>query len=157
MNEFLSSSNSVNHSSYLRILALGCLDIFVTLPIGILGLVIDVKQNMIVFYTGWTVLHTEWEPLGITKEMWGSTPFGTFDVKWNEWVNVFFALIYFALFGLTAEARAKYRRTFRLFLRPTGLKLTTTESELSTVNFGTQHVANEAVSLSLGYVYFYNI
>lgn len=58
MNEFLSSSSTVNHSSYLRILALGCLDIFVTLPIGILGLVVDVKENVIVFYPGWTELHT---------------------------------------------------------------------------------------------------
>lgn len=150
MNEFLSSSSTVNHSSYLRILALGCLDIFVTLPIGILGLVVDVKENVIVFYPGWTELHTDWEPLGIMKEMWSSTPFATFDVKWNEWVNVFFALIYFALFGLTVEARAKYRRVFHLAIRPTGLKLTSADSELSTVNFGSRHVANEAVSVSLG-------
>lgn len=150
MNEFLSSSSSVNHSSYLRILSLGCLDIFVTLPIGILGLVVDVKENVIVFYTGWTELHTDWEPPGITKEMWSSTPFGTFDVKWNQWVNVFFALIYFALFGLTAEARAKYRRAFHFALRPIGLNLTAEVSELSTINFSSQHVANEAVSVSLG-------
>lgn len=82
--------------------------------------------------------------------MWSSTPFATFDVIWNEWVNVFFALIYFALFGLTVEARAKYRRAFHLAIRPTGLKLTAADSELSTVNFGSHHVANEAVSVSLG-------
>ena len=80
MNEFLSSGGSINHSAYFRVLALGCLDILVTLPIGILNLAVDIKENEIVFYQGWSVIHTDWEPFGVTKRMWATTPFGTFDV-----------------------------------------------------------------------------
>ena len=150
MNEFLSSGGSINHSAYFRVLALGCLDILVTLPIGILNLAVDIKENEIVFYQGWSAIHTDWEPFGVTKRMWATTPFGTFDVKWNDWVSVYFALVFFALFGLTAEARAKYMRALYFVLQPLGIKPATKEPELSTVMFGSQNAGNGAVSLSFG-------
>lgn len=152
MNEFLSSSGSMSHNTYLRILALGCLDVFVTLPIGVLGLAVDIKENRIVFYQGWTTIHSFWEPQQVTKEMWTVTPFGTFDVKWNEWISVFFALVFFVLFGLTSEAREKYRRVLRFVLRPVGLKYAATDTVLSDVVFDTRHVGNDAISVSFGCV-----
>ena len=150
MNEVLSSNTSISHSTCLRILALGCLDILVSLPIGIISVYVDVKGNTIVFYQGWTVIHSNWEPFAVTKEMWTDAPFGVFDLNWNEWISVYYSVVFFALFGLTVEARSKYKRALNFVLRWFGLNCIKEGDNLSTIDFGSRNAGNGTFSLPVG-------
>lgn len=109
MNTFLDSNSAVNRLNYWGMIALGCLDSLVTLPLVSMGLMIDIRENPFEFYQGWTFLHKDWKPLLIPKSVWVSSGFwGIFNVKWGECINPLFALIFFLLFGTTPQARARY-------------------------------------------------
>ena len=65
LNRFLQSNNSISRANYFRILALASIDILITLPFGIVSIVLEalpaVGQERIPFYPGWTSLHSKWE------------------------------------------------------------------------------------------------
>ena len=121
MNEFLRSANSGVHRNYFRILAIGCVDIFIGIPIGLFYLLSGVLLfGPITFYDGWKETHTPWEPDPI--------PF----TEWVGDLGDYITAIYcgarapviggpiFVLFGLTAESRAIYvlwLRNALVFLR----------------------------------------
>lgn len=44
-----------------------------------------------------------------TAEEWGCDKWLVFTVKWNEWVYVLHAIVFFSIFGTTLEARRQYR------------------------------------------------
>ncbi|VDB87015.1 unnamed protein product [Peniophora sp. CBMAI 1063] len=114
---FLQSNNSVNRTHYFRILALASIDILLTLPIGIANIVLSVEDEVarigpIPFYFGWTYDHTGWQPQSYSYAAVVSE--GTFVVAQEyfvQWTSPALAFAIFALFGITAEARASYWRT----------------------------------------------
>lgn len=114
----------LNQSQFFRMFALGCFDSFITLPITFTGLVSNVIGSgpSFNFYQGWTFIHSNWEPVLVPKSIWASFKWSAFSVYWDQWVNPFFALVFFALFGLTPEAREGYRRAFRCISRPFGVQ-----------------------------------
>ena len=113
VNEFLGSNGSINHSNYYRILALGLLDVLLTLPISILGITVDAVQEPIDFWPGWAAGHADWSEIAqAPASLWQSIFWVNFTIRWDEWINTAFALVFFLLFGLTGEARAGYRRAF---------------------------------------------
>lgn len=139
MNEFLDSKSSVNRSSYHRMLALGSLDAFITLPITILGLVEDLMIGPLTIYQGWSFNHSGWAPVTLSSSEWKSSGFWSiFSTRLNEWINPLFAVIFFLLFGTTQEARAWYRRTLWLLVKPFGLK-PKVNFGASSVRFGSLH------------------
>lgn len=92
-------------------LALGCFDTFITLPVTIVVLVISILHaKPLEFYQGWTYTHSNWGPALFPKKSWSADKWAVFTVHWGEWLMPFIALVFFALFGLTREARAGYRR-----------------------------------------------
>ncbi|KZV59381.1 fungal pheromone STE3G-protein-coupled receptor [Peniophora sp. CONT] len=116
MNEFLQSNNSVSRVNYFRIFALASIDVFLTLPIGIVTIVLQATQVLAVLgkfplYAGWTILHTDWEPVGISyAELLAD---GTSTIAQNYftlWTSPVLAFVIFGLFGVTTEARASYWR-----------------------------------------------
>jgi hypothetical protein len=62
-NEFLQSNGSVNRPNYFRILALACIDITLTLPLGTAALVLNITPGIDGFYDGWDVVHSNFEPV----------------------------------------------------------------------------------------------
>lgn len=121
MNEHLNSFDAeLNQSHIYRVFALGCFDAFITLPITITNLVLNIERTrpLFNFYQGWAYIHSDWEPVLVPKSVWSATNMFVFTVHWDEWINPFFALVFFALFGLTPEARKGYRRFFRFLRRP---------------------------------------
>lgn len=101
----------MNHSKYYRILALGLFDVLFTLPISILGITVDAVQQPIDFWPGWTLAHADWsEIVQVPSDLWQSVFWVNFTIRWDEWINTAFALVFFLLFGFTHEARAGYRR-----------------------------------------------
>lgn len=123
-NHLDSSDTELQASQFFRMFALGCFDAFITLPISIMSLVnnIVVTGPLFQFYQGWTFVHSDWEPLLAPTSAWSTSKWGVVSVYWDEWLSPFFALVFFALFGLTPEARNGYRRFFRFLRRPFGAR-----------------------------------
>ena len=113
INDFLRSTTSVSRKTYFRILALASIDIMLTLPIGIVNVVLNataaLAQGGLPFYWGWSVLHTDWEPVGISYadlKANGTASLGQF--YFSHWTSPALAFVIFGLFGLSSEARASY-------------------------------------------------
>ncbi|KZV72081.1 STE3-domain-containing protein [Peniophora sp. CONT] len=109
----ISSDDSITHTNYLRILALANIDILLTLPIGIASVILVVKDTLsstsLSFYSGWTYVHTEWDPLSASyAELIASGTFTVAEVYFVHWAPVFLSFVIFGLFGISAEARAAY-------------------------------------------------
>lgn len=120
MNDYLDSCDAELSQSHLyRLFALGCFDLIVTLPIAVTNLVFNfISDPSFIFYQGWTLIHSDWEPALIPKSIWSADKVSASTVYWDEWINPFLALVFFALFGLTSEAREEYRKLFRFLRRP---------------------------------------
>jgi hypothetical protein len=96
----------------MRILAIGILDIVLTLPFGILTVVARVKgRKSLPFYPGWSVVHSYWEPFSVTYDELLELGFwDVFQTYLNNWIVAILSIVIFALFGFTKEARATYWR-----------------------------------------------
>ena len=69
------------------------------------------------FYSGWTVVHTDWEPKSTSYE--GLSESGTSVVArqyFISWTSPILAFVIFGLFGATQDARASYLRAIRTVL-----------------------------------------
>ena len=62
------------------------------------------------FWPGWTAIHTDWSPVGITTSEWEKFSLNHFVIHWNEWKTPIFAYIFFIVYGLTNQARDRYMR-----------------------------------------------
>lgn len=123
--EFFSSHPLITHGDYLRVMALGCLDILVTLPLVILGIVADFAPAQNVrFWPGWAEAHAGWiRPIErVPAAGWHPDVWTSINVRLFEWVYVLLALVNFLLFGLTQKARARYARAYWAIARPLGFK-----------------------------------
>ncbi|VDB95836.1 unnamed protein product [Peniophora sp. CBMAI 1063] len=116
INNFLRSNASVSRTNYMRILVLASIDLWLTLPIGIVKIVLEVTYALsppkyFPFYPGWHHLHSEWGPVSVTYAEQQSD--GTADLAqsyFSHWSTNIIAFAIFGLFGLTSEARASYWR-----------------------------------------------
>ncbi|KZV69827.1 fungal pheromone STE3G-protein-coupled receptor, partial [Peniophora sp. CONT] len=115
IDSFLRSNTSVSRTNYFRILVLASLDILLTLPIGIVNITLKIVQALSVnefpFYPGWTFLHTDWEPFGVSyTELQAEDTANFAGTYFAQWTSPVLAFIIFGLFGVTPEARASYWR-----------------------------------------------
>ncbi|KAI0036394.1 pheromone A receptor-domain-containing protein [Vararia minispora EC-137] len=126
-NNFLQSGISVSRPSYLRLFALASVDIVLTFPSGVANIIVDIKsrspEGAFQFYSGWASTHSDWAPISYTyKELQNMGGWSLLNYDLNRWCSVILSLVIFALFGLTAEARATYRRGFYAICKPFGLR-----------------------------------
>ena len=118
INSFLQSNNSVSRTNYYRIFALASIDIVLTLPIGIATIALQSAEltafGHLPFYRGWTVVHTDWEPVSNSYEevLEGGTS-TVAQFYFVQWTSPILAFAIFGLFGVTSEARASYWRIIR--------------------------------------------
>ena len=106
---------SEDRQYYLRILIIGIADIIITLPLGIISMVVETQEvRPFVFYPGWDVIHTNWGPQQIPSILWKSDIWEIAVVQINYYVAPFTALWVFCLFGMTRQARTTYRRPFKI-------------------------------------------
>lgn len=116
-NHFLNSNDLVTRTSYLRVLAVASIDILLTLPIGVTNLILGAlaAPHTVTFYPGWEAVHSHWNP--VSESYAEFLEGGTFNVArtyFTRWTSPVLAFAIFALFGLTAQARATYCRPFSL-------------------------------------------
>jgi hypothetical protein len=120
-NQFLHSNGSVNRQNYIRILILACVDIFLTLPIGIITIIGQVITSLLIpnpspephypFYFGWDFIHSDWDPEALPySEVVESGRWAVTGLYFQNWISPVLAVTIFALFGITSEARATYWR-----------------------------------------------
>lgn len=131
---------SVSSDVYLRVILLGCVDAVITLPISIVRLVSKLAPPPPSFYPGWDEVHANFsyipvETVGEWKEDWRAT----IQVRYDLWINLFSAFGFFALFGLTTEARTAYRSSYWKIMSPLGFKEPTSPEDtvISDMRFGT--------------------
>lgn len=155
MHDYLDSCDvELSQSHFYRMFALGSFDSFITLPITITDLAttfVTVGPRLI-FYQGWTSLHSGWEPVHVSKGLWSMEKSNAFLVYWAEWIDPFLALVFFALFGLTPGARKGYRRFILSLGRPFGVTqvpVETTEDVLPQAVFKSGRGTNATITSNI--------
>ncbi|KAJ7473100.1 hypothetical protein B0H11DRAFT_1918963 [Mycena galericulata] len=104
----------MSRTSYLRILALGCLDIVITLPISIINLVSFSflatlsGPSSLPAYVGWQTNHANFSASGVPYADLTDTPWDTFTTYFDYGQYTVLAVAIFALFGMTSSARSAY-------------------------------------------------
>ncbi|VDC06428.1 unnamed protein product [Peniophora sp. CBMAI 1063] len=141
MHEFLQSNNSVSRFNYFRIFALASIDILLTLPIGVVNIVLLVTGELSYWgtfpiYEGWTTIHSGWGPIAIS-----GSQVSRIQMYFSRWTSPVLSFAIFGLFGATKEARASYWLTFRTVggwfgWKPTLRTRRTARSPLGTMEFG---------------------
>lgn len=124
LGEILASSSHLDRRSFIKVLALGLFDIFITLPLTVYDLVQNfLPGGITTFWPGWKTAHSEISSVPtITSEEWKSAgPVVVSSIIVNEWINPLFAIIFFTLFGLTENNRLWYRNLFwKMVAKPLG-------------------------------------
>ncbi|VDB95846.1 unnamed protein product [Peniophora sp. CBMAI 1063] len=119
INSILQSDRSSLRTNYLRILILASIDLVLTLPIAIMRITLDVVTALsslesFPFYSGWTQLHANWEPVSFSYAE--QQTFGTASLVqlcFGDWTSPILSFAIFGLFGVTSEARCSYWRIIR--------------------------------------------
>ncbi|KZV75247.1 fungal pheromone STE3G-protein-coupled receptor [Peniophora sp. CONT] len=140
VNRFLRSNNSVSNTMYIRIILLASLDFLFTLPPNLTNLALEVSYSVrnggIPFYPGWHIIHTNWAP----EVVFNTPPIRALDqarIYFESWYPPVMAIVIFALFGLTTEARASYWRILHTIGGWFGWKPTVrSQSAMGTMEFG---------------------
>ncbi|VDC04657.1 unnamed protein product [Peniophora sp. CBMAI 1063] len=114
INRLLSSNNSISYINYLRIFAFASLDVLLTLPIGIVSVILtaiaESSQDW-VFYRGWAFDHKNWGPVSVPYEIQVAAGSSALAQRYfAQWTSPVLAFALFGLFGVTSEARASYWR-----------------------------------------------
>ncbi|KZV65945.1 STE3-domain-containing protein [Peniophora sp. CONT] len=130
INHFLPRHNSAARTNHIRILVLASIDVILTLPIGIVTIILGVTSQLstgagLPFYRGWTYDHTDWEPESFSYQSIAAE--GRFVLAQNYfalWTSPVLAFAIFGLFGATGEARASYWRAICTICGWFGWKLT---------------------------------
>ena len=95
---------------------LGCADAMIYFPLNILPLVtfyeFTTQSGVNIFYPGWRLVHSDWTPISVPESIWKTLFWNVFNIRWNQWINVFYGVLFFLLFGVTTEARESYKRVF---------------------------------------------
>ena len=148
----LASNTTMNRSGFLKLLALGLFDIFLTLPLSIVALVQDLLEGDITgFWPGWKAVHASFSTIPtFTLEEWKSAGFwSVFTIRLSQWINPIFAVAFFLLFGTTKQKRDWYRSIFWKIMRPFGLK-PRVDQVASDVIFGSGPMVNSATNDTRG-------
>lgn len=121
MSKFLNSTGVVFGGDFIRQLTLSCLVIsplLLGVPLQIIQItdMANTEKDMgssFVFWPGWTVIHTDWDPNSLDTSEW--TKFGfwyKFQHRFAEWMNPLCASYLFAIYDLTEDACECYRSLF---------------------------------------------
>lgn len=128
MHEFLSSNQDITSNRYNRLMAIACLDTIFNLPVIISVIVTSVLQGKesVASYDSWKHVHGIGTLPGFSNanvslssilqtpdSEWSTGGWeAVLNVKWNEWIYVLHAVVFFSVFGTTPEMRQYYRAAF---------------------------------------------
>ncbi|KLO14127.1 fungal pheromone STE3G-protein-coupled receptor [Schizopora paradoxa] len=128
INENLQSNAEVTPNKYIRVMAITCLTLFLDMPVVIIVVTTRLleghESDLNNPYRSWsTARDGSMSKIAVTTaEVWGSNKWLVFTVKWNEWIYLPHAIVFFTIFGTTPEARRRYRSVTSNLLSSIGLK-----------------------------------
>lgn len=99
----------------MRILALASVDVILTLPVGVVSFALTAQTTIgdgDAFYEGWTKTHANWAPVVVPFTGNGSRV-TLVRIYLLPFLPALQAFCIFGLLGLTPDARASYRNTWR--------------------------------------------
>lgn len=148
LDEALASGSPLNRRGFHKILALGLFDILLTFPSTLVNLLVDTVRDdgVATFWSGWRAAHSNFSSVSTsTSEEWKSVGFGVIlGIKFGQWNYPAFAIMFFALFGLTENNRVWYRNIFWKMLKPFGF-LPHLKPKSSAIAFGSGPVSDSGV------------
>jgi len=124
IDEIIASHAHLDSGRFFKIVALGLFDILITLPAGIFDLATELLEGGLpTFWPGWRATHAAFSSIPtVTSNEWKSSGFGSVsDIRFSQWINPLFAIVFFVLFGLTAKNRLWYRGLFWKTMKPFGI------------------------------------
>ena len=124
MEEFISSMSSTEtRSSYFRQMALAIFDALIVPAVQIGDVILGYRKlnAPFVFSYPWKLIHSDWTPITVPESEWTRFPWLVLAIKQMEWLNPILAVIFFAFFGTTVEARKLYKRALGSILGMVGL------------------------------------
>ncbi|KLO14128.1 fungal pheromone STE3G-protein-coupled receptor [Schizopora paradoxa] len=142
MNEVISSQTNATPNKYIRVMVVTCLNLLFDLPVLVIIVVTHAVQGhtetMNFPFYSWEFIHDTLNMIVETDaSMWGAPGRGwqVFENKWNEWIYVLQAIVFFCVFGTTPEARRRYRCALSWVLEKTRLKKKAPSKEESDMVF----------------------
>ena len=113
---FETHPGAISDNQYFRVLAIGCLDILITLPLGVFSSITPIIQGSIIpFYPGWAITHSLGDTAVLfSSDDWKSNPSTVAALVFGQWNTFFLAFVIFALFGLSETSVTFYRNTFQM-------------------------------------------
>ena len=101
-------------------MAISSVEILGTIPLGTYYIVASVK-NGLEPWKGWAVVHSHYsEVIQIAAFIWRAEPQVVLALEMSRWSLVACAFLFFALFGLSDEAREHYCRPYNSLARRIG-------------------------------------
>lgn len=107
----------VSREHDIRLFILGCIDLLLSLPVGLLIIIVDVEGALeagtFSFYPGWNEMHAHWQPRAVA---YGDLPVmgwpGLVDFYFSKSSSFVLGFSLFALFGFTEQACAVYAEAY---------------------------------------------
>ncbi|KAF8553273.1 STE3-domain-containing protein [Imleria badia] len=123
LSRLLSTHNSLNMSRYIRLMMLALSEMLCTVPISIYSVYIANKGVQIQPWVSWANTHYDFSYVGqVPAVIWMTDPNFRLSVELTRWLFPASGLVFFLLFGLTSEARRKYRAACLRFAKFLGYK-----------------------------------
>ena len=119
----ISSTSGFSQSRYLRLIAIFSVEVFATVPLVIVYMVLDLKMGFEP-WKSWADTHRHYSVVDqVPGSAWKNVPEMAMCLEIYRWSLVACAFIFFALFGFAAEAREHYYRLYRSLARRIGTSL----------------------------------
>ena len=102
----------LSRGRYLRLMAIGAVEMFGTIPVGMRDIVASAKEHMTP-WKSWANTHRHYSTvMQVAGFIWKNDPDSVYGLELFRWSLVACAFLFFALFGFADEASLHYRRVY---------------------------------------------
>ncbi|KAK7025127.1 pheromone B alpha 1 receptor [Favolaschia claudopus] len=128
--ELLSSTNSnLNLNRYIRLMLLASTDLFMTIPLSIWVLWVNVRVVGLSPWISWADTHSNFSRVvQIPGVFWRSDVYTVASLETTRWLTVACSFLFFAYFGFADEAIKNYRAAFTSVAKRMGYSTATMSS-----------------------------
>ena len=115
MANFASANQTRMHRNFVRLVTLTCTVALLSLPLGFIAAwLFAAKSGELIAWPGMSFAHREISNIGsVRKNKWMEEAGMAAWLYWHQWIFPFAALLLFAFFGVTEEARTCYGSVVR--------------------------------------------
>lgn len=120
--QLASGNSSLSFSRYLRLMLLACIDMMVTVPMGVASVVIGNAGVPLAPWISWEETHFDFGRVALYPAFfWRNAKFFSMGIELTRWLFPVSAFVFFALFGFASEARKNYAKAFWFVMKPFGI------------------------------------